>query len=132
MTARISPLRRAAITGRAIALGAVALALSAGASLAVEFMTQEELLATIPGHSIHAKTNEGVPWVQTYSKGKKKGKVKGKMGDQTFESIWFVKGDQWCEDWGDGSACWDVERVDENSLRMYENGKPRKHLWKVK
>ena len=99
---------------------------------AQEFMTQAELLATIPGHTIQAKTDKGVPWAQTYSAGKKKGTIAVNFNGEMLKSKWYVKGDQWCEDWGDGKACWDVEQVDANSLRMYENGKPKKNLWKLK
>lgn len=99
---------------------------------AQEFMTQAELLATIPGRTIQAKTDKGVPWAQAYSAGKKKGTIAVNFNGEKSASKWFVKGDKWCEDWGSGKACWDVERVDESSLRMYENGKAKKHLWKLK
>jgi hypothetical protein len=104
---------------------------SVSAAHSQEFMSQEELLAAIPGHTIRAKSNDGTSWYQVYSTGKKKGTIEGMFGDQPIKSKWSVKGDKWCEDWGDGKACWDVERVDSNSLRMYENGKPKKHLWKL-
>lgn len=105
------------------------------AVLAQSFMTEEELLATIPGSMINAKTNKDVPWAQSYSAykgGKKKGVVKGIMNDTKYDAKWYVENGQWCEDWGDGHACWQVERVDENSLRMYTDGKPRPNLWILK
>ncbi len=46
-------------------------------------------------------------------------------------SKWYVEGDKWCENWGDGHACWDVEQVDAKSLRLYENGKAKKNLWHI-
>lgn len=104
---------------------------STGAAQAQEFMTQEELLAAIPGHTIRAKSKDGTSWFQVYSTGKKKGTIEGEFGDQPIKSKWYVTGDQWCEDWGAGKACWDVERVDANSLRLYENGTPKKNLWKL-
>lgn len=111
---------------------ALGLFLLASPAVAQEFMTQAELLATFPGSTIQSKTNEGVPWAQAYSTGKKKGTIAVNFDGQKLKSKWYVKGDQWCEDWGDGKACWDVERVDATSLRIYENGKPKKNLWKLK
>lgn len=98
------------------------------------FMTEEELLATIPGSSISAKTDEGVKWVQNYSKanGKRKGAIKGLFKGEKITSKWFVRDGQWCENWGSGEGCWSVERVDAKSLRMYSDGKPRPNLWKLK
>ncbi len=109
-----------------------ALAIAPTAASATEFMSKADLLATIPGRTISAKDNKGTPWTQVYSSGKTKGTIEGDYNGKAFTAKWFVKGDQWCEDWGDGKACWDVERVDETSLRMYENGKPKKNLWKLR
>jgi membrane carboxypeptidase/penicillin-binding protein PbpC len=116
----------------AVSIAATVSISAAGDVHAQEFMTQAELLATIPGHTIQAKTNEGVPWAQAYSTGKKKGTIKGVMDGQSFDAKWFVKGNQWCENWGDGQACWNVERVDQTSLRMYDDqGNAKKNLWKI-
>ena len=115
-------------------LAAVFAAALPAVGAAQDFMTQEQLLATIPGSTIHAKTNEGVPWAQAYSAykgGKKKGVISVNFNGEKSTSKWSVKGNQWCEDWGSGHACWDVEQVDAKSLRMYENGKPKKNLWKI-
>lgn len=120
---------------RGLVLGAALLAATLavpGSALAATFMSEKELLATIPGHVVDGKTDKGVRWVQSYSAyqgGKKKGTIKGIFNDQKFDSKWFVQNGQWCEDWGDGHACWQVERVDEKSLRMYADGKPRPNLW---
>jgi hypothetical protein len=112
---------------------AAALFLSPGIpAAATEFMTRAELLATIPGKSIQGKSNDGTPWVQTYATGKTKGAIEGLFGKQKIVSKWYVEGNKWCENWGSGHACWDVERVDATSLRMYENGTPKKNLWKLK
>lgn len=115
-------------------MGMVILCLSAPAAKAQTFMTEDELLATIPGSSISSKTNEGVKWAQNYSKanGKRKGAIKGVFDGSKYDAKWFVKDGQWCENWGDGEGCWSVEQVDAKSLRMYENGKPRPNLWKLK
>lgn len=102
------------------------------AAHATKFMTQQELLATIPGHAIHGISRKGNAFVQVYSKGKKQGTLTGKMGDQKYAESWFVSGNHWCENWGSGHACWQVVRKDANTLQMYRNGKPIAHLWHVK
>jgi len=97
-------------------------------------MTQEELLQTIPGSVISAKSDNGTPWTQTYSAykgGKKKGTISVNFGGLAMKSKWFVKDNQWCENWGSGQACWDIERVGTKSLQLYENGEPKKNLWNL-
>lgn len=97
---------------------------------AQEFMTQSELLETIPGQTIQGKSKDGTLWAQAYGAGTKKGKIKGVFGGSKYDAQWYVEGDKWCENWGDGQACWSVERVDDRSLRMYDtDGTPRKNLW---
>lgn len=95
------------------------------------FMTETELLETIPGKEISAKTNRGIPWTQNYSatKTQKKGDISGVFDGKPYKAKWFVKDGHWCENWGDGQACWMVERKDTKTLRLYENGKPKKNLW---
>lgn len=118
-----------------IASAAVALlCLSAPMAQAQTLMTEEELLATIPGSSISSKTDKGVKWAQNYgkAKGKRKGAIKGVFDGTQYDAKWYVENGLWCEDWGDGQACWSVERVDAKSLRMYVDGKPRPNLWKLK
>ncbi len=107
---------------------------AANAAVSQEFMTQKELLATIPGNSITSiSIQDGkTRWTQNYGKGRKKGKIAGLFGKDQYKAEWSVKGNRWCEDWGSGSACWQVERVDAQSLRMYKDGKPQKNLWKLK
>ena len=107
-------------------------ALAPGAVSAQQFMSEDELLATIPGSTIDGKTDKGVAWAQAYSKyngSKKKGAISGVFEDSKYDSIWYVQDGQWCEDWGDGNACWQVERVSAKKLRMYADGKPRPNLW---
>jgi hypothetical protein len=99
---------------------------------AQQFMTEAELLATIPGSTIDGKTDKGKKWVQAYSKfdgKKKKGAIAGKFEGADIKSKWYVENDQWCENWGDGHACWQVEQVAPKKLRMYLDGKPRPNLW---
>lgn len=106
-------------------------------SFAQEFMTQEELLATIPGNQLSGiSNNDGkTPWVQAYSKAtrKKNGKLNGLWnGKDKYSGDWFVKDDQWCEkgDWG--QKCWSIERIGSNEFRIYEGGQPMKNTWKLK
>ncbi|MCC0065124.1 MAG: hypothetical protein H6895_13735 [Defluviimonas sp.] len=96
------------------------------------FMSEDELLATIPGSTIDGKTDQGEKWVQAYSAfdgKKKKGVIAGKSGGADFKSKWYVENGQWCENWGDGHACFQVERVSKKELRMYRDGKARPNLW---
>lgn len=102
------------------------------AASAQEFMSEEELLATIPGSTIDGKTDKGVEWVQAYSAydGKhKKGKIAGDFQGQAIKSRWYVEHGQWCEDWGSGNACWQVEKIGKKKLRMYQDGHPRPNPW---
>ncbi len=117
---------------------AVGIALCASSAVhAQTFMTQSELLATIPGSQMSGVSNQDnkTPWVQAYSKAtqKKTGKYNGIWGGKDkYTGEFFVKGDQWCEkgDWG--QKCWSVERVSAKELRIYDNGKPKKNTWMLK
>ncbi|MGB7270781.1 MAG: hypothetical protein WBC90_14815 [Albidovulum sp.] len=115
--------------------GAFAISGFATIATAAEFMTEKELLQTIPGSVIRSTSRDGTKWVQSYSGykgGAKKGIIKGNFGGTKYDAKWFLKKGQWCENWGDGQACWQVERVDEKSLQMYRDGKAERHLWKLK
>lgn len=101
-------------------------------AFAQTFMSEDELLATIPGSTIDGKTDKGKKWVQAYSKydGKhKKGAIAGKFDGADIKSKWYVEDGQWCENWGDGHACWQVERLGPKKLRMFDGGKPRPNPW---
>ncbi len=131
---------RATVKGRAglrlCTIGAAMALLSLTAPMvhAQTFMTEEELLATIPGSSISSKTDEGVKWAQNYGKanGKGKGAIKGVFQGTKYDAKWYVENGLWCEDWGDGHECFGVEQVDAKSLRMYRGDEPRPNLWKLK
>ena len=103
---------------------------------AQNFMSQEELLATIPGGQVSGISNSDgkTRWAQAYSKAtsKKKGVYNGLWGKDKYKGEWYVKGDQWCEkgDWGE--KCWSIERVGAKELRIYDEGKPKKNTWKLK
>ena len=118
---------------RATALSAFVLFIAlAGSAQAQDFLTKDQLLALIPGHRIDSVSKDGTAWYQIYSAGKSKGTIKGAYGSEAVKAKWYVTGDTWCENWGSGKACWQVEQVDATSLRMYENGKPKPNLWKLK
>lgn len=104
---------------------------------AQQFMSEAELLATIPGNQVSAISNEDgkTKWVQAYSayKGRKNGVISGLWdGKDTYQAKWSVKNGQWCEEWDSGQACWQVEKVGNKGLRIYSNGKPLKNIWKLK
>lgn len=116
----------------AAALTALALAAPAHAQ---QFMTEDELLATIPGSVIDGVSNDGTRWAQAYSAdkgGKKNGTINVNFGGQKGKAKWRVQDGMWCEDWGSGKACWQVERVGKKGLRMYENGTPKKNVWQLR
>lgn len=104
---------------------------------AQQFMSEAELLATIPGSKISAISNEDgkTKWIQAYSayNGRKKGVISGLWnGKDRYQAKWFVRNGQWCEEWETGKACWQIERVSKKKLRMYLDGKPQKHTWNLK
>jgi len=104
---------------------------------AQDFMTQSELLATLPGSQISGVSNRDgkTPWVQAFSKdnGSKKGLVSGIWNKKDkYQNEWYVKGDQWCEKGDDFEGCWQIERVSAKKLRVYKNGKPLKNTWNLR
>jgi|GEM_PF-6921814 len=99
---------------------------------AATFLTNEELLTTIPGKTLSGKTDDGKKWTQTYSKGKRnKGRYNGIYEGEKYTGKWFVKNGQWCENWGEGNECRYMEQIKNNKLRGYKDGKPRKYLWTI-
>ena len=64
-------------------LAIAAVLMSTQFAAAQSFMTNEELLATIPGHTLYGISNSDgkTQWAQTYSayKGRKKGTVAGEL-----------------------------------------------------
>lgn len=122
-------------SGLMIACLSSLLCLSAPAAVAQTFLSNAELLEIFPGATIYSKNDRGTPWAQIYSEpdGKIKGTVRSIFGKRRHYAKWFVRDGQWCENWGVGEACWHVERVDFQSLRMYTlKGKPRPNLWMLK
>lgn len=111
---------------------AATLLLTALPATAATFLTEQQLLATFPGHTVNSKTDKGVSWAQAYGKGKKTGAIAGKFDGKDYKATWFVRNGMWCENWGDGEACWQVEDAGKGKYRMYKDGKPRPNLWAVK
>ena len=115
---------------------AMLISLTAAGASAQTFLSDAELLATIPGMTVYSKTDRGTPWAQNYSMSDvddaKKGSIRGIFGKRKYYAKWFVRDGKWCENWGNGQACWTVERVNSKTLRMYGGGKPRPNLWNLK
>ncbi len=111
--------------------GAAFLALT-GAAQAQDFMTQKEILATIPGSTIYGISNQDnkTQWAQAYSKGRKKGKLAGNSGGNKYEGKWYVDGDMWCEETGDWVGCFQFVRLSEKELQPYKDGQPR-NKWTI-
>ena len=120
------------VTSCAVAL----VCLTAPIASARTFLSDAELLATIPGMTVYSKTDRGTPWAQNYSASDvddvKKGAIRGIFGKRKYYAKWFVRDGKWCENWGNGQACWKVERVNSTSLRLYNGEKPRPYLWHLK
>jgi hypothetical protein len=58
--------------------------------------------------------------------------AKGDFGGIPYNATWYIKEGKWCERWSStGAGCWDLERVDETHIRVYENGIPEKNLWEI-
>ncbi|MEL6432198.1 MAG: hypothetical protein AAFQ28_00175 [Pseudomonadota bacterium] len=104
---------------------------------AQQFMSEAELLATIPGSQISGISNQDgkTEWVQAYSKynGRTNGAISGLWdGKDKYKAKWFVRNGQWCEEWDSGKGCWQVERLSEKKLRIYLDGKPFKNTWSIR
>ncbi|WP_435230830.1 hypothetical protein ACMAZE_02685 [Pseudopelagicola sp. nBUS_20] len=104
---------------------------------AQQFMSQKDLLATLPGSQVSgiANSDNKTPWVQAYSKyngRKKRGSISGLWNKEEYQSSWYVKKDHWCEKWDGGQRCWQVERVGDKKLRVYLAGQALKNLWIIK
>jgi len=114
----------------------VVISIASASAHAQTFMSEHELLNTFPGNSSRGVANSDgkTPWSQTYSayNGKKaKGTIKGKYGDDPYKATWYIRKGKWCENWGSGKACWDMERVDDTTIRLYKKGKPLEQTWTV-
>ncbi|NVO54551.1 hypothetical protein HW561_01950 [Rhodobacteraceae bacterium B1Z28] len=97
-------------------------------------MTKKELLATFPGSTLYGISNADgkTPWAQAYGKGRKKGKIAGNHGGDTYEATWFVQDDLWCEESENYSSCWQVVQTGDKEFQVYKDGQPMKNRWKMK
>lgn len=107
---------------------------AAGTALAQTFMTEEELMSTFSGATVSGISNgDGkTEWTQVYQqpkKGKTKGNGTGIFGGDKYNFSWRIKKGKWCERWSTGGQCWDMERLDDKTIRIYKNGEPEKHTW---
>ncbi|PUB09966.1 hypothetical protein [Yoonia sediminilitoris] len=98
------------------------------------FMTQEGLLATIPGATLYGVSSQDneTEWQQTYSAGGTNGTIEVIWDGEPSTSKWFVDGDQWCEDWGTDSACFRLVKVSDNELVAFRSGKQIRNSWFIK
>lgn len=139
MTFAVTPISNPARIGRACAVFAIIAAFGAAnptQAIAQQFMSEAELLATLPGSQVSAISNADgkTKWSQAYSayNGKKRGNISGVWnGKDRYKAKWFVRNGQWCEHWETGKACWHIERVSKKRLRIYEDGKPLKNTWNI-
>lgn len=131
MIAQVSWGRQAAI---GVVLGVLVAALPVSGS-AQEFMSEEEMLATLPGVQASGISTEGKNWAQVYSKrsGKKKnGKFNGVYDGAKYTGKWVIKDDQWCEETSDGwSGCFNFVHSGSNEIIAYRNGK-KQNPWTIK
>jgi hypothetical protein len=101
----------------------------------MSFMSQQELLATIPGATLHGTSSQDnkTKWVQAYSKGGYSGKISGLWGEEPYTSTWYVKDNMWCEKSDMFDACFTAMRVGENSLQMYNDGTEKlRNVWYIR
>lgn len=97
-------------------------------------MSEEEMLATLPGAQVQAVGKNGKPWQQAYSAagaGKRNGTLKGVWSGGKYSGKWQAKNGQWCEDTGDWQGCFQFVRKNSRTLVTYENGKPENE-WTLK
>lgn len=104
-----------------IALGAIT---GAGGQT---FLTEEEMLATLPGAQIAANDLDGNPWSQTYGAARGKtagGDFSGVWKDKKYKGKWQVKDGQWCEATKGWQGCFQFARKDAHTLLVFRDGKP--------
>ncbi|EBA15641.1 hypothetical protein RSK20926_15526 [Roseobacter sp. SK209-2-6] len=97
------------------------------------FMTAEEMLEVIPGASLTGISNEDFEtrWVQRYERGERSGIAQGRFGERSYASRWSVRRDLWCEDWGSGSGCWRLKRIDGATLQPYRGSEKLPNAWMI-
>ncbi|MBS0564136.1 MAG: hypothetical protein JSR87_06600 [Proteobacteria bacterium] len=128
----LSPAR---IRALAVSTAILATAFAApGVMHAQEFMSEEELLQTLPGHEAHSVDKKGNAWAQVYSArsgSKKSGVFNGVWKTDKYTGKWTVKNGQWCEDTGDWQGCFQFVRIDAKTILAYRDGQKQKQ-WTLK
>lgn len=107
---------------------------ASGLARAETFLTAEELKETLVGKTLSGLTKKGIPFSQKILEGKpgkNKGLIEGTQEGNSYESKWKIKGNKWCENWGSGSGCWRIVRIDETTIQAYKGKKMLKHVWKL-
>ena len=96
-------------------------------------MSAEDLLAVIPGATLTGISNEDFQtrWTQTYDSGGPSGSSTGTFGERAYTSQWSVRRNLWCEDWGSGSGCWRLERVDAVTIQPYHGDRKLPNAWRI-
>lgn len=122
-------------------LAGATLVLSFGAvgdASAAEFLTEKELLSTIPGATLTGISNDDLEttWVQTYEYGDRKGTSSGFFGGRPYISDWRVGRGLWCETWvsnsgGGDTGCWRIEMIDQNTLQPWHGTRKLPNVWKI-
>lgn len=108
---------------------------SGGTDTSAQFLTQSQLLATIPGNVLHGTSSSDgkTQWVQKYSKGGTSGAISGLWGGESYTSTWYVKDDMWCEKSDTVDGCWSIQKTGSKQLQAYKNGTEKlKNPWLIK
>lgn len=113
---------------------AIAISLAPHGAGAQSFMSEEEMLATLPGAQVSGKSRDGTPWAQAYGKrsgNKTNGIFNGVFGTEKYKGKWAVRNGEWCEDTGDWQGCFRFVRTGDKTLAAYRDGK-QQNDWQIK
>lgn len=109
-----------------------------GTASATEFMTEKELLSTIPGATLTGISNEDFEtiWIQTYEHGDRSGTSSGFFGGSPYSSDWRVGRGLWCETWvtvsgASDMGCWRIEMVNAETLQPWHGEIKLPNQWKI-
>ncbi len=104
-------------------------------------LTANQLVSLMSGATMSGNSTQtaGATFSQSYDaipERKTKGKASGIWnppgGAQSSYSVsWRLKGDQWCEKWDGGGACWHVVPLSGANYQFYRDGAPISETWKI-
>jgi len=104
-------------------------------------LTSNQLVSLMSGATLSGNSTqtEGATFSQSYNdiparkiKGKASGTWNPPEGAQSVYAVsWRLKGDQWCEKWDGGGACWHVVPLSGSDYQFYEDGAPINQTWKI-